>query len=212
MKTVVYFETDPKGLMKIVRDAYYYEDKQDWVKDVTQSLNLPWKYMKKVLEGEGIITSIDDKTFMYRQKEDKEWKKELKKIIKYNEEKYIIFAGRRVERKLVDEYATSVVSRLRDVMRHPEMIALMDTMVLYNLEIQRQTMHDAILKSAGFEEDKNSDDRVKFDKELGKYVDEKAGSLINPVNFDDDDDNSPEYLTEKKKAEKAGKLNPPKYR
>lgn len=214
MKSEAYFNINPDGLMRLVRDAYYFEDKKKWVKDVTKSLNLPWEYMEKILSGDGIITYNDNKKLMYVEKEDNKWKEKLQEHLNFEEKNYIVFAGRKVERELVEEYAGSVVGRLRDVMRHPELAGYMDTISLYDLEIKREEMHKAILKLAGFEEeDDDSDERFKFNRELAKYLDEKAGSLINPnsINLDDDYENSLEYLEEKKKAEKAGKLNPPKY-
>ena len=188
MKTEAYFNVNPEGLMKLIRDAYYFEDKKEWVKDVTKSLNLPWKYVEKILTGDGIITYNDNKKLVYIEKEDKDWKEKLQEHLNFIEKKYIVFAGRKVEKNLIEEYAQSVVARLRDVMRHPELAGLMDNITLYNLEIKRQEMHKAILKSVGFnKEDDNTDERFQFNKELSKYLDEQAGSLRNPIDFNKED-------------------------
>jgi hypothetical protein len=86
-----------------------------------------------------------------------------------------------VPKNLMDRYAMHVVKRIRKSIRSREIPTSIDGVTeLYNLEMERQRLHDAICNALGFDHDaeKRSEDQVDFDNALQHYLDKHAGKLF----------------------------------
>jgi hypothetical protein len=85
-----------------------------------------------------------------------------------------------VPKNLLDRYSLHVVKRIRASIRTGA-IRVLDPMVVYSMEIERQSLHDAICKAVGFDHqaDEPSEEQKEFDSAIGNYLDEHAGSILN---------------------------------
>jgi hypothetical protein len=86
-----------------------------------------------------------------------------------------------VPKNLMDRYAMHVVKRIRKSIRNREIPDSIDGVTeLYNLEMERQRLHDAICNALGFDHDaeNRSEEQVDFDNALQEYLDKHAGSLF----------------------------------
>lgn len=84
-----------------------------------------------------------------------------------------------VPKNILDRYSSHVVKRIRASIRTGA-LRVLDPMVVYNMEIERQALHDAICKAVGFDHqtDEPSEDQKEFDSAINKYLDEHAGKLF----------------------------------
>ena len=98
----------------------------------------------------------------------------------------IEIGGKQVPKHLIDRYANHTVKRLRKGMRDriiPN--STEEIMEIYNLELERQDLHDAICKAVGLEgqghdhKDERTDDYQTFDRALSDYLDKHAGTIFN---------------------------------
>ena len=98
----------------------------------------------------------------------------------------IEIGGKQVPKHLIDRYANHTVKRLRKSMRDgiiPK--STEEIMEIYDLELERQDLHDAICKAVGLEGqghdhgDERTDDYHTFDRALSEYLDKHAGTIFN---------------------------------
>lgn len=84
-----------------------------------------------------------------------------------------------VPKNLLDRYSQHVVRRIRASIRTGA-LKVLDPMMVYNMEIERQELHAAICKAVGFDhdEDEPTDDQKEFDNAITDYLDEHAGKLF----------------------------------
>lgn len=86
-----------------------------------------------------------------------------------------------VPKNLIDRYSLHVVKRIRKSIRNREIPTTIEgTMELYDLEMERQALHDAICKAVGFDHqtDTPSQEQRDFDFAISEYLDKHAGSLF----------------------------------
>jgi hypothetical protein len=86
-----------------------------------------------------------------------------------------------VPKNLIDRYALHVVKRIRKSILCREIPDSIEGVTeLYNLEMERQGLHDAICNALGFDHDAKepNEDQVNFDLALQEYLDKHAGSLF----------------------------------
>lgn len=156
----LHFIIDAESVVGLCRQAWLYENRERWAKDTLGYLayGIGVDKIESVLNGISTLKSTKDKTGCYLAKEkDGSWIFEVQRHKAYLESKYYIFAGRKVERGLVDTYTHNVVSRLRDAMRTPGLLAIADPLILSGLEEQRRQMHQEIFEAAGFTKKNRSD-------------------------------------------------------
>jgi len=89
-----------------------------------------------------------------------------------------------VPKNYLDRYAGHVVKRIRASIRTREIpVTMGECSLLYNLEMERQALHNAICDAIGVpHSDIGTDrmqDQIDFDYALDKYLDEHAGKLFN---------------------------------
>ena len=90
-----------------------------------------------------------------------------------------------VPKNLIDRYANHVVKRIRASIKTVAAALMEDPMMLYNLELERQALHDTICKAVGLDgqghdhDDKRSEEYQSFDNALQTYLDKHSGSLFN---------------------------------
>lgn len=80
-KQKLHFRVHP-SILNLIRDAYWYEDRKEWAKDCLESLHpeMTFNMARKMLNGDAILITRDGgETLIYIEKEDKEFKKKLKK-------------------------------------------------------------------------------------------------------------------------------------
>lgn len=148
--------------------------------------------IQTILNGDASLIDGAHGTLGLIYREDKAFKKKLKKHQEWLDSLYITLAGFKVERKLLDIYTNEVVSRLRKILREPEgyraaimqggdieatMKIMEDTMELERL---RKELHDEILESVGLNRERDesgerSEEYSKFTQELQDYLDKEAG-------------------------------------
>jgi hypothetical protein len=178
----MYFTVDPQGVVDLARQVYWFEDKKQHGVDILRCfIGIESCQITRILEGDATIT--EDRRYVEVSNEDFKFK--LKDLFayrkKYDEANFMWLGGIKVERALVDTYANHVVKRLRDTMRNSKygiMFEPKDIDEILGLETTRQEMHDQILENAGFSRDDDDEEARIFKNALDKYVDEKAGSLM----------------------------------
>jgi hypothetical protein len=94
-----------------------------------------------------------------------------------------------IPKNYLDRYANEVVKQLRDTLRDGGVIAFLSGGAerIYNLEMERQDLHEAICTAVGFDHDakERSNDQIEFNNALNDYVDKYAGSLFNGSDKDE---------------------------
>jgi hypothetical protein len=92
-----------------------------------------------------------------------------------------------VPKNYLDRYANFVVKRIRGLIRMQcagaVSVGMLDPMSTYNLEMERQNLHNAICDAIGVPHSdlgtERTQDQADFDKALDAYLDEHAGKLFN---------------------------------
>ncbi len=183
--TKVHFTVNAESVVRLCRQAWLYEDRQEWAIKTLGYLasGIDMGSIEQILHGISTLKSTEDGTSCRLADEtDGSWIIEMEQHKIFQDSKFYEFAGKKVERGIVDTYAYSVVKRLRDAMRIPGYLMAADPREIMKLEDSRREMHHTIFKAAGFTakdiRDWNagdgSDDFCNFAIELAKFVDKET--------------------------------------
>jgi len=186
----LHFRIEPEGIVDLVRQAYWMEDRKEWALETLGCMSgITEEQKMSVLKGDAtLITEDGGKTVTLIYQEDKGWKGTLDEYQKWKESTYMVFAGRQVPKELVDNYAGHIVKRLRNIMRGGvvSVLAVQSPESVLELERMRVKLHRDILICAGFTYDwdtneykeKDTEDFRAFNRELSDYLDKVAGKFV----------------------------------
>jgi hypothetical protein len=186
----LHFTVNAESVVALCRQGWLYENKEVWARKTLGLLatGITTDQIDAVLHGISTLKSTEDGLGCFLAKEeDENWLLEIQKHRNYIESKYYTFAGRQVDKSLVDTYTQGVVRRLRDAMRLPGLLSLASPTQLMRLEEQRRQMHHQIFRDAGFtirdienyEGGQGSDSFCNFAIELSKFVDDATDWFTN---------------------------------
>jgi len=204
---ILHFTVDPVGVVEFARERYWFQDaKKHGVAILNCFIGIEPYQITRVLEGDATLKESEDNKIYYFEESDEEFKAQLKDLVVYKKrlesEGEMYFAGVKVRKDLVDEYAGHVVKRLRETMRNTKygiMFGVKDIDEILGLETTRQDLHDAILEDAGFDRNDNSEDAREFKNALSDYVDKLAGTLTREL--DDEEMSVDEIATKRKQSD-----------
>lgn len=175
MSTTTTFFKLGEGLDYLVRQAYWYENRQEWALSVLDCLvGMTEQQKTDVLNGDVQLIPIDDGkklTLLYEPNE--QFKKELKEHKEWLASTHITIAGKTIYKRLVDTYVEFVIKRYRMAVYNPGLFVRIPNIVM-TLEQTRKSIHDAIIEEAGFKE-REGEDYLKFSTELSELVEKEAG-------------------------------------
>jgi hypothetical protein len=198
----VYFSVDPQGVVNLARERYWFEDQKRSGVDILKCfIGIESYQITRILEGDATV----NEQRRYVESSDDDFKQKLKDCLafrkKYDEVNFMYLGGIKVERAMINEYASHIVKRLRETMRNTKygiMFDPKDMDEILGLEYKRQELHDAILLSAGFNRKDASDEAREFKLALNNYVDSKAGTITD----ESIEDMSPDEMEEKRERSK----------
>jgi hypothetical protein len=206
---VLHFTVDAEGVVEFARERYWFQDaKKHGVNILKCFIGIEPYQITRVLEGDATLKEDPSRgnKIYYFEESDEEFKSQLKDLVAYKKrleaEGEMYFAGVKVRKDLVDEYAGHVVKRLRETMRNTKygiMFGVKDIDEILGLETTRQDLHDAILEDAGFDRNDNSEDACEFKNALSDYVDKLAGTLTREP--DDEEMGADEIATKRKQSD-----------
>jgi len=205
----LHFTVDPIGVVEFARERYWFQDAKKHGVDILKCfIGIEPYQITRVLEGDATLKEDPSRgnKIYYFEESDEEFKAQLKDLVAYKKrleaEGEMYFAGVKVRKDLVDEYAGHVVKRLRETMRNTKygiMFGVKDIDEILGLETTRQDLHDAILEDAGFDRNDNSEDAREFKNALSDYVDKLAGTLTREP--DDEEMSVDEIATKRKQSD-----------
>jgi hypothetical protein len=183
-----HFTVDAHLVVGLTRQAYWMENRREWALETLRTYEgISESQIEHILNGTASLENHPDgKRAVYKDSPDTEWQETLAKHLAWIDSRTYLFAGRRVDRELVDNYVDNIVKRLRGLMKNPRLASVMDPLVLMDLERQREDEHEAIFLAAGFTRedlDKRthplqwSPEFAAFDDEFSTYLDKKTNWL-----------------------------------
>jgi hypothetical protein len=185
----LHFKIHAPGIVNLVRQAYWMENRQKWAQDTLRCLNgISDSQVEAILSGTAYLeNSLDGERAVFIDSPDLKWQEKLAEYLEYIERVTYVFGGRRVRRDLVDCYANEVVKRLRDSLKMPFFSSVSDPVVLIELEQRRQELHNQIVKQAGFSDGEVenhhkyntwSPEYKAFEADFSKFIDSVAGKIF----------------------------------
>jgi hypothetical protein len=181
----LHFKVDAKGVVELCRQTWLYEDRERWAIETIGYLayGIQMDKIIDILNGKATLINKGDDECVLVEEVNEAWVKEIKEHRDFIENKYLVFAGRKVTKDTVNQYADNIVSRLRNAIRTPGFLASADPVEIMKLEDARQEMHEAIMIEAGFPQHDidlffrhhgGSDEITEFAYQLSIYVDNRA--------------------------------------
>lgn len=180
----LHFSIEAGVIVELTRQAFWLENRQKWALDTLRCYEgITEAQIEHILNGTATLENhMDGKRVVYKETPDIEWQEKLAKHLEWQESRTYLFASKRVPKDLVDHYVINVVQRLRDAMRSPNLMQVLDPQYLFNLEQQRKALHDEIFLAAGFSKDEIgergkfewSDEFNEFDKEFSAYLNKQT--------------------------------------
>jgi len=162
------------GLDNLVRQAYWFENRQEWALKVLDCLKgITMEQKMAVLNGYVQLVPVEGgRKISLVQETDIEFRKTLTAHRKWREDYFYKISGKWIAKKHVDQYIKFVVYRYRLAIYRPSLFASKPEIVMRMEEI-RVGLHDRIIWDAGFKERKGHEYN-KFEFELSKMVDKEA--------------------------------------